>query len=163
MRVAGERRGVGYWATGAACLLAAGGAACAADKPPRLEFRILADKGDDADAFAAATKLLTDPKKKDDLQKRAEEGKPPPAPETPADKGPGYAWVEVGPAELHSLQLDDADSPLAKKAAAAREAGEPLVTSGGCLLFSRECRDANLSREEREKKNHFTTSAPSIQ
>jgi hypothetical protein len=157
MRVAGERRGVEFWASaGAACLLAAAGAARAddkpAEKPPRLEFRVLADKGDDADAFAAAAKLLTDPKQKDDLRKRAEEGKPPPAPETPADKGPGYAWVEVGPAELHSLQLDDADGPLAKRAAAAREAGDPVATPDDGLLFSRECRDANLTKEEREKK-----------
>jgi hypothetical protein len=138
-----------------AVLLAGGAAPCRAADPPkekqwRLEFRILANKQDDADAFDAAAKALTDPKRKDELQKLAEDGKPPPG--VAADKGPGYAWVELGPPELRGLKLDDESSDFTKKAAKAREAGEPVVTPSDALLFSRPCRNTKLSKEEREAK-----------
>jgi hypothetical protein len=162
MRALGNRvLSVGIWAAGVAGLAAFGPApARAAADPPkekqwRLEFRLLAHKQDDADAFDAAAKALTDPKRKDELKKLAEEGKPPPAPETPADKGPGYAWVAVGPAELRSLKLDDESKEFTKQAAKAREAGEPLVTPPfDNLLFSRVCQNTQLTREEREAKKY---------
>ena len=157
-----SRASVGAWAAGVAVLLAGGAAPGRAADPPqekswRLEFRILATKQDDADAFDAATKALTDPKRKDELQKLAEEGKPPPG--VAVEKGPGYSWVELAPAELRALKLDDESQDFTKQAAKARDAGEPVVTPDpidddrqGNLLFSRPCRNAKLSKEERDAK-----------
>jgi hypothetical protein len=137
----------------AACLLAAGGTARPDDnpakKPPRLEFRVLANKKDDAPAFDAAAKMLTDPQRQDDLRKRAETGKPPPALEAAADKGPSYAWVQVGPAMLREKGGD-----FAKAAAEARDAKGPVAWVGGSLLYGRLCRDANFSKEERDAKKY---------
>jgi hypothetical protein len=153
MRQAVKQSGVRLWAAAAACLLLAGGAARADDqpagKPPRLEFRTLANGKDDADAFEAAAKLLADPGRKDELQKLAEAGKPPPAPEAAAGKGPGYAWAEVGPAMLR-----DDGKEFAKSAAKARDAAGPVPSAGGSLLYARPCRDKNLSKEGREAKKY---------
>jgi SecD/SecF fusion protein len=97
-----------------------------------LEFRILANNQDDADAIEAAKKYfdeLKDPavpedkrkKELEDLERRAVEGKPPPMPPGPAELAPGqggyyegpkgrfrYSWVELGKQERKQLGLDNA-------------------------------------------------------
>ena len=158
MRAAGEWKSIRLWAAAAACLAAAGAAAAddtPAEKPPRLEFRALANGKDDADAFEAATKLLVDPKRKDDLQKLAEAGKPPPAPGGCGGRGPGLrlGGGRAGDAARWALRLH-------QERGGARDATGPVVARGGALLYARPCRDANLSKEEREAKgyDHFLLS-----
>jgi hypothetical protein len=150
-------------------VLAAAAAGCAREEPLKgtkaLEFRLLANTKDDADALEAAKKDLAavreEPKRKEDAQQRARDGRPPAPVAKATDKAAAYSWVEVGRAERHSLHLDNAaetDPEHAarwKEAAAARARGEPLVLHGsleGCLLFSRPCENTKLSEEERKQK-----------
>ncbi len=168
------------------CLTVASAApASADDKPkdpvPHLEFRIVANAKDDGDGLDAAAKYLkaanNDDKRSAQLQKLAEEGKPPSAGEASADAPLlKYVWVEVGPAELRTLRLIDGlptadDDPLPKdihnllaemgkklrdRVAKAREAGEAvqLESPANSLLFCRACQNAKLSKEDREKKKN---------
>jgi hypothetical protein len=117
-----------------------------------LEFRILANQRDDAEALEAAKKYLADaakaPKLQEELRPRARDGLPPPPLAKSTDKAPGYTWFAIGPALRRSLNLDN-------EAAAARARGEPLVLGSsldGCLLYSRPCESTKLSDEERKKK-----------
>jgi SecD/SecF fusion protein len=166
------------------CVLACQvGTADAGDKTEEtkthLEFRILANVVDDAGAMDAAAKYLEaanrDDKREAELQKFAEEGKPPAAGEKGSETRLGYEWVEASPHMLRNLWLTDEppyddfkelDKDIreqiikesdARKAqfAKAREAGKAFrinPEADGYLVFSRPCRDANLSKEEREQK-----------
>jgi hypothetical protein len=137
------------------------------DKPaaPRLEFRILANAEDDKDGLDAARKFLAgakdDARRKAELQKRAEQGQPPPPVKLAGEKAPTYSWVEVGPAERLALKLEGDVDPEAKqrhtefqeKVARARAKGETfLLASGQLLLYSRPCQNTRLTKEERERK-----------
>jgi len=76
-----------------------------------LEFRILANVVDDAGGMDAAAKSLEaanrDNRRKADLRKFAEEGKPPPVGELGSENRLGYEWVEVSPHMLRNLWLTD--------------------------------------------------------
>jgi preprotein translocase subunit SecD len=133
----------------------------------QLEFRILANEEDDAKAIEAAQKYFAEAGKdeaaKEALIQQAKTGKAPPAVEgqefqTPKGKFT-YSWLELSPGERRTLNLDNEaekdDSRKADwlKAAEARKAGKPLVLAPGrLLLFSRDCQDEQLSKEERERK-----------
>jgi SecD/SecF fusion protein len=147
-----------------------------------LEFRILANTQDDADAVDAAQKFfdkVNDPstpeKEREDLKRKLEElakdGKPPPMPEGPLEIAPGqggyyesakgryrYSWVELGKAERKQLGLDNASeklgSPNWKRAAEARKEGKAFVLPdfGYTLLYSRDCLNRKLPKEEFQQK-----------
>ena len=83
----------------------------------RLEFRILANKNDDKDAIAAAEEYMKDPKNADRLKDLNVKGDPPPPPSQNGDRfftatlhdgavRREYSWVEMGKAELYSMQLN---------------------------------------------------------
>jgi SecD/SecF fusion protein len=91
-----------------------------------LEFRILANDRDDKAAVEAAQKVVADAANKEDLQRRAIKGMPPPPPRTDqgadtfqvVDEGGkpkgqfSYSWVELGPKERWTLNLNnDAENP----------------------------------------------------
>jgi hypothetical protein len=125
----------------------------------RLEFRILANQHDDAEALEAAKKDLA--ASREEQEKRARDGLPPAPVKKATDRAPGYSWVEVASAELRSLNLDNAAETDAernvwwKRAAAARVKGETLVLrSQGECLFSRTCTSIKLSEEERKRKKY---------
>jgi len=79
-----------------------------------LEFRILANRADDAAGLDAA-KLIIDQASAEELNKWAATGSPPVAPldtfevkaESENPLGVKYAWVELGPAERESLGLQN--------------------------------------------------------
>jgi hypothetical protein len=132
-----------------------------------LEFRILANEKDEPKALSAAKKYFAqaqkDAKRKAELRQLAREGKPPAPLAVATDKAPGYTWMELGAAELRSLQLDNpsARDPkrnvLWKMVAAARDKGEALrVTYGmySTLLYSRPCQNTMLSAKERAAKKY---------
>ena len=158
-----------------------------------LEFRILANSTDDSDGKSKgldeAAKLINgaagdalNAKEIEDAQQR---GLPPPAPkEFRAGKlqpkkyvivtakgtksAVTYSWVELGPTERKSLNLDNAartDSTRNTAWHAAKnnrnKAGTLPESAGasagpgilqGSLFYSRECKDRNLPEEERRKK-----------
>lgn len=152
-----------------------------AEPKAHLEFRILANAVDDAGGMDAAAKYLEaanmDDKRKAELRKFAEEGKPPPVGEVGSENRLGYEWVEVSPHMLRNLWLTD-EPPYddfkeldkdvreqiikesdARKVqfAKAQEEGKAFrinPEADGYLVFSRPCRDANLSNEERERKKY---------
>lgn len=90
-----------------------------------LEFRILANDRDDKAAKDAAQRFLQDSANKEDLQRRAEKGLPPPPPRSDQgdtfpvvddngnEKGQfSYSWIELGPKERWQLGLNnDAENP----------------------------------------------------
>jgi preprotein translocase subunit SecD len=132
-----------------------------------LEFRIVANEVDDKVALRTAEGFFAESRQsepvKAELKRLALEGKPPPAPRSADAKekwAHSYEWVEVGAGQLRSLDLDraaetDPDRNTRwKEAAEARGKGAPLILSsmGRILLYSRECQQATLSREEREQK-----------
>ncbi|HWG45485.1 MAG TPA: hypothetical protein VN688_22165 [Gemmataceae bacterium] len=148
-------------------------------KRPHLKFCILANERDDAKALAAAKKHFAaaaeDAKLKAELKRRAEDGKPPAAVKVATDKAPGYTWVEIAPACLRYLRLDNASAEDAKpldpgldtprdttphnafwkEVATARDKGTPLLMARSlpaCLLYSRSCQNRKLSKEARERK-----------
>jgi SecD/SecF fusion protein len=146
----------------------------------RIEFRILANSADDAEAIQeAALRLNTadqDPQVKAELDNAQEDGRPPPPPRQPGTKEPkrytirlrgsnsivSYSWVELGKQERQQLGLNvkeqakpgPAWEDLAKsrgKAVPARgAAGQTLLH--GALFFSRDCLDRNLPAAERSNK-----------
>jgi SecD/SecF fusion protein len=137
-----------------------------------LEFRILANNRDDADAIKAAQAYIDDPSHKAELERRALAGSPPPPPQPPPDKSVEtakgtkafvtkkgnytYSWVEVGREERHDLGLDNAakDDPLRQgewqRVAKARNKTETI--SGGTLVYSRDCQDLKLPPQKRKEK-----------
>lgn len=149
--------------------LAAAAAGCEREEPLKgtksLEFRMVANARDDADALEAAKKDLAaareDARAKEEAKQRARDGRPPAPVSKATDKAPGYSWLEIGRAERSTLHLDNAaetdpeHAALWKEAAVARARGEPLVLHealDGCLLFSRPCENTKLSEEERKQK-----------
>jgi hypothetical protein len=168
------------------CILACQvGTAFAGDKKAELkahlEFRILANAVDDASGMDAAAKYLEaanrDDKRKAELRKFAEEGKPPPAGETGSEKRLGYEWVVVAPQVLRHMGLTDeppyddfkeldkdlqqqitkANNERKEQFAKAREEGRAFPFNpefNGYVVFSRPCRRANRAKEEREQKKY---------
>ena len=150
-----------------------------------LEFRILANDRDDAKAIEDAKKVFQEagknPKFAEEIKKAAQNGLPPPGPrdaesgkpkryKIPTRGSPSivtYSWVELGPQERRSLNLDNAartDSTrsanwfLARKArdSEAFQLPDPTKANAkllqGALLYSRECVDRNLPEDERRQK-----------
>jgi protein-export membrane protein SecD len=139
-----------------------------------LEFRILANNHDDGVGQKAAIDLLKEFDISEDLVKRAKEGRPPPAPKTVytinlprgVKSDLTYSWVELGPQERKSLNLDNAakidgdrnhiwfQAQGAKNKATYLKdrAGRDLLQ--GALFFTRDCTDLNLPEEERRKKQY---------
>ncbi len=147
----------------------------------RLEFRILANATDDAEAIEHAKKMLNDAGLAKDLQDAQERGAPPPA-LWRADKfepqvftikvGPHtslvtYGWVELGPHERRAYNLDnDAEKDPARNAAWLKakenrgrattlnfaDAGPERPMLHGALFYSRECKARHLTEDERRKK-----------
>jgi len=144
-----------------------------------LEFRILANDVDDKEAIVETSKLINEDTSALELQKLAEEGKPPPAP-TNADGTPklyllklprgarsrvGYSWLEIGPQERHTHRLDNAsqNDPERMKvwqqmagnkrgtALQMRDADGRKILMGG-LLYSRVCAARSLPEVERDRK-----------
>jgi SecD/SecF fusion protein len=148
-----------------------------------LEFRILANDRDDAAAIKAAQdffeKARKDPALQDELRRLALQGKPPPPPRNAQDTGtfPGskdstytYTWVELGPDERASLNLDnqaekdDKRNTTWKRVAEARQRGEPYLIVlphppegfSNALIYSREHRSAALATpKDRDKKYEY--------
>jgi SecD/SecF fusion protein len=150
-----------------------------------LEFRILANSTDDAAAIKDNADLInsaaTNPIIKTALEELQTKGLPPPTAREAGLDGPPkeytvklprnaeskvtYSWVELGPQERKSLNLDNAakNEPgrsrnwqeMANKRGQAvklklpQEGGYYLQ---GALFYSRECKDVNLPEEERQKK-----------
>jgi hypothetical protein len=138
-------------------------------EPAQLEFRVLANENDEAAIEAAQAyfaEASRDPKRKDELRRAAEEGKPPPAPRGEGAKGFGtrlgtftYSWVELGKPQLRAFRLegDTADHPdLAaqrKAIAEAREQGSAISFGWNRgLLYSRARRSSKRSEGDRNKK-----------
>jgi SecD/SecF fusion protein len=154
-----------------------------------LEFRILANQDDDKKGEEDAKKLIDkdspnmNPEMDQELKKRAAEGLPPPGPREGtgsqavpkryeiATKGApsyvSYSWVELGPQERRSLNLDNAARTDSSRnhawlyAASNRyKAIEIPEVAGnkermllrGALFYSRKCVDRNLPADERAKK-----------
>jgi SecD/SecF fusion protein len=136
-----------------------------------LEFRILANKVDDAEGVKAASDLLRE-MFKDPLQKAkldtdyAEKGLPPPTPlgEFPVKSGRDervsrYAWVELSKKERQTLGLNNAGETgtgLWSSVAAARLTGEPFeMPNGGTLIYSRPCVNKRTMDEAERSKKKF--------
>ena len=150
-----------------------------------LEFLILANEADDGIAIDHAKRLFNsddDPDFKRQLQDSQEKGTPPPGLREIAAKDlktfpiklpkgqqsiVTYRWVELGPQELRTLNLDNAAEADPKRnetwlqakksrgqAAQLNEpgAGAARMLMQGALVYSRECKNKNLTDEEREKK-----------
>jgi SecD/SecF fusion protein len=146
-----------------------------------LKFLILANTEDDAPAIEAAKKWFADvaknPQRKDELERRAVAGKPPPGPEDangtnrfPVKNDPGqphsYTWVELGMKERQSLGLSNAYGKDAapdswwSQVAAARAKGEPIafpesMMRGGILLYSRNVLNPRLPETEANKRIEY--------
>jgi preprotein translocase subunit SecD len=148
-----------------------------------LEFRILANTQDDRVAIDAVTKYLDgldDPatpeqeraRRKEELDLRAEQGKPPLVPPGPLELEPGqtgfyegakgrfkYSWLELGNAERVALEVNNASekngSARWQLAAAARKQGKALILPDlAQLLYSRECLSHRLLADERQSKKY---------
>jgi SecD/SecF fusion protein len=140
-----------------------------------LEFRILSNSRDDEEAIKRAEEYF-DPKEKSEQEKRikeldrlAREGKEPPPPTT-ADgqvmfttpKGVySYSWIELDKQERKNLGLSNTEennpaNSFWKQVAEARKNHKaiPVARLNGALLYSRDCQDLKLPREERLKKKY---------
>jgi hypothetical protein len=161
-------------------------AGCRAKDPPlkggvNLEFRIVANESDDKEALEASRKFFLDapmdPTRKAELDKLAQEGKPPPASKPPEGKatwpnGFLYTWFELSAVERRNLKLEPdwdgtveanpmgvdlgeaaEETAIRKNIEQARTKGEAVLLSGQRgLLYSRVCRNSTLTEEERRKK-----------
>jgi SecD/SecF fusion protein len=150
-----------------------------------LEFRILANINDDKAAQDDMAAFLNDPVNKQLIDEAQAKGMPPPI-KLDGEKKPlryeiqtrdkvrmavTYSWVELGPQERRSLNLDNAartDPERSTIWARAKtytryKAARIPDTSGagtverfmlqGALFYSRESKDRNLPEEERRKKD----------
>lgn len=146
-----------------------------------LEFRVLANSEDDKDGEKDAKALLNSDLAavQERIKKAQETGMPPPAPEGQYTlKLPNnqisivkYEWVELGPQERKSLNLDNASKNdpdprvshrwkealfKSKSEKAFHIVDSPGGTKNilqGALFFRRECKNRNLPEEERRKKD----------
>lgn len=146
-----------------------------------LEFRMLANSVDDAKAIEDAKAYMNDPANKTKLQDLQKEGLPPPGPREPNSEDLQkytinlprgyksvltYSWVELGPQERRSLNLDNGAETELNRAQTWNEAKlkrdlatllkDPSApnrfTLQGALFYSRECLNRNLPEEERRNK-----------
>lgn len=123
-----------------------------------LQFLILANEHDDAEAIAAAQKIIADPANKSKLAGLARRGRPPLPPEgefqVKLNTGTytyGYQWVEIGKSYLKDLGLNNASrgQPTWNEFARARDEGRTLIHEDH-LFFSREI--PNLDRLSQKDK-----------
>ena len=151
-----------------------------------LEFNILANGNDDDKGIKDATDLVNFNTSKDELAELQTKGIPPPVPRVKLGGGksapqiytiktavPGvnstltYRWIELGPQERRSLNLDNA-----ARVDPSRNAARTFATTNknkalkypeiagsadrhllqGALFFCRDCNDSNLPEEERKLK-----------
>ncbi len=139
-----------------------------------LDFRIVANEHMDGVPIKAAQDFFKNksPEVTRDLDRRATQGLPPPAPPRPADAEgwlSTYSWVELGREERNSMQLSNAFKEKGTRwneVAKAREKGEPaLITVSPVtsvdknkqglttmLIYSRKCENLRLPLQEREDK-----------
>jgi SecD/SecF fusion protein len=121
----------------------------------RLEFLILANRTDDAEAIKIAEDYLKNPANRQELERRATLGQPPPAPRPPngdaftitvngEEEKVLYRWVEVGKNYLYQMHLNSAEQddprygPEWKRIAAARDKEAISPNQGpSLLLYSR--------------------------
>jgi SecD/SecF fusion protein len=145
-----------------------------------LEFRILANTTDDVAAIDAAKKFFVEaqkkPELKDELERLAVAGKPPPRPLGPGGKSEfptatnigqySYSWVELGKTERQILGLSNqagqnpVPGSLWKMAEDARQKGEAFVIPEGynlgrSLLFSRVALNPRLVDKDANKKYEY--------
>jgi SecD/SecF fusion protein len=146
-----------------------------------LEFRILANSEDDKQGIAAAKALinLDNTAVQEKIKKAQETGAPPPAPDEPFTISlPNnnksivkYEWVELGPQERKSLNLDNAskNDPDPRVSHRWKEAffksksdkafnitdvpGGNKNILQGALFYRRESKNRNLPEDERRKKD----------
>jgi SecD/SecF fusion protein len=138
----------------------------------RLEFRILANPIDDAEAIKRAEAAIKSPDNARELEKAEVLGEPPPPPkpEGGGDTFPvtlagetihyKYAWVEVGKEELYNLHLNNSaakvplHAPLWNAVAAVRDKEAirfPPMGGGRFLLYSRTIKNQRrLSPKDRQ-------------
>ena len=175
-----------------ACLLTAQLTGCNKAKKPepkgKFEIHILASEKEDSEIIQASQKwfaeVATDRKRQGSLQKLAEQGMPPPIPDS--ENGPQYAWLEIGPLVRRSLHLDrdpSTEEPRAKgsnldppmvvaedlekeeqqrewnRIAEARDSGLPIKLNktyftNTISLWSRKCQSSKLAKELREQKKY---------
>jgi SecD/SecF fusion protein len=147
-------------------------------KQGSLDFRIVANQDQDGTPIKAAEDYFRDksPEKTAELERRARQGMPPPAPARPEDAEgwlSTYSWIELGRDERRSLGLNNESGKNASpeshwaKVAAGREKGEPvLLTINGVrsvantndtgfttmLIYSRKTENLRLPAAEREEK-----------
>jgi SecD/SecF fusion protein len=141
-----------------------------------LEFRILANQQDDADAIKVAQAYMDNPANKPELERLALAGSPPPPPAPPADKAVKlptgamafptkkgnytYSWIELGKEERHALGLNNAakDDPARNSQwkQFADNRGKALIIGGSrrdILVYSRPSEDLKLPPEQRKAKS----------
>jgi hypothetical protein len=145
-----------------------------------LEFLMLANSTDDKAAIDHAKAILNsdDPEMKKQLKELHEKGEPPPMLRLPGEKEATlfsinltkgekslvtYRWVELGPHERRSLNLDkanpdggeawqDAQKNLGKAAAWTEVPNADRHVMSGALFYSRVCENQNVPEKERWKK-----------
>jgi SecD/SecF fusion protein len=142
-----------------------------------LDFRVVATQYRDGPAVKAAIDFFKNktPEQTRDLEWRATQGLPPPAPTKPADAGEEwrstYSWVELSRDERKSLGLSNANKDAGPTShwslvAAGREKGEPVLltikdvqsvdkTITGqttMLIYSRKTDNTRLSAQDRDEK-----------
>ncbi|HEY2785958.1 MAG TPA: protein translocase subunit SecD [Fimbriiglobus sp.] len=141
-----------------------------------LEFRILANEADDAEAIRDAQKTLAD-LSAEDADKLARAGLPPPAPskdggysvkamsDTTVD-GVLYAWVEIGKEERTTLGLNNAAPPVGLKARLKANRGKAIINSyphtdnnstrtASMLLYSRDFKKTKPAPGEEKKEVEY--------
>jgi hypothetical protein len=149
-----------------------------------LELVMLANSVDDTKAIEDAKKYFEDPANRAEIEHCQKEGLPPSAPRKATSKVLAkyplklakdnkslvtYRWVEIGPNELHFLNLDNAAESDSKRnrtwneAKIVRSAGKASMLedlgffgrrrhASGALYYSRECRNRKLTEDERAQK-----------
>jgi SecD/SecF fusion protein len=139
-----------------------------------LDFRIIANQHQDGVPIKAAQDFFKNksPEQTRDLERRATQGLPPPAPPRPADAEgwlSTYSWVEMSRDERNSMQLSNAYKDKAgrwEEVAKGREKGEPVLITNSpvvstdekirglttMLIYSRKCENLRLPLQEREDK-----------
>jgi SecD/SecF fusion protein len=142
----------------------------------KLEFLILANPTDDAEAIKRAEDWLSDADHKKELERLEVSGQPPPPPRTP-DGGDAftitlqgephnysYRWVEVGKEELYNLHLNNAvensksetDRGMWHQVAAERDKRAIVLPQQDFLLYSRTISNLDrLSPKDRQQGKKY--------